>query len=155
VASNYEARRFESNPGFAEQTTPTGLPVPSGVPENTRLWVVFYCGAAPRLYHEAVIDPRRTRFPQDRDSVLSSLELHEENGVCDSNVIVRQTGLDRSTVDMVLGHLWRGKRIDCLGGGRSGLAPIMSKIRRLTKQTDRRLGERARYKGWFDKRDPA
>ena len=84
--------------------------------------------------------------PQDTQDVLRTIELYEDDAVCDNDIIVVETGLDRSTVDTALGHLRREDRIECRAFGWVGYPPLMTGIRRVIPDGDRRWGEHGRYK---------
>ena len=85
-------------------------------------------------------------YPQDIQDVLRTIELYEDDAVCDSEVIVVETGLERSTVDTVLDQLWREDRIECRAFGWGGYPPLMTGIRRVMPDRDRRWGEHGRYR---------
>jgi hypothetical protein len=88
----------------------------------------------------AVSWPRSAPDPPDIQGVLHAIELHEIDEVCDNDIVVVETGLDRSTVDTVLGHLWLHDRIECRACGWVGFDPIMTSIRLVIPDGDGRWG---------------
>lgn len=47
------------------------------------------------------------------EHILRTIELYEDDEVCDSPIIGLETGLDRAEVDEVLQYLRRADRIEC------------------------------------------
>lgn len=79
-------------------------------------------------------------------TVLRVIELYEDGEVCDSPIIVVETGFDRATVDEVLDCPRREDRIECrsmrLGDGTDALTGI----RRASEGRSRRWADFGRYR---------
>ena len=52
--------------------------------------------------------------------VLTVIEMYEDDEVCDSPILVVETGFDRAEVDEILDYLWRADRIECRRDDRCG-----------------------------------
>ncbi len=76
--------------------------------------------------------------------ILRTIELYEDDEVCDSATIVVETGLDRATVDYVLEYLWREDQIECRTM-KNGDQTMLTGIRWVLPERSRRWGERGRY----------
>jgi hypothetical protein len=85
--------------------------------------------------------------PEDIKDVLRTIELYEDDMVCDSAIIVVETGFDRATVDEVLDYLWRVDRIECRAMGSDGGSEALVGIRRVLDCRERRWGQWGRYQG--------
>lgn len=78
--------------------------------------------------------------PEDISDILTVIELYEDDEVCDSPIIVVETGLDQATVDEVLDYLWRAARIECRVMRSEGES-MLTGIRRVVVGRERRSGE--------------
>jgi hypothetical protein len=83
---------------------------------------------------------------EDVQDVLVVIGLHEDSDQdCNNQLIDNETGLDPTTVDAVLTHLWRTERIEAIRGG-GDRNPSLDKIRRVLADRERLWGDDGTFK---------
>jgi len=73
-------------------------------------------------------------------TVLTIIELYEDDEVCDSPILVVETGFDRTEVDEILDYLWRADRIECRRMTADDGSEMLTGIRRVLEGRERRWG---------------
>ena len=84
--------------------------------------------------------------PEDVKDVLAVIGLHEDaDEDCNNALIDHETGLDSTTVDEVLDHLWKTDQIEGIMtlGGRD---PSLDSVRRVLPERDRLWGAEGRWR---------
>jgi hypothetical protein len=78
--------------------------------------------------------------------ILTIIQVYEDDDeVCDSPLLVAESGLDREEVDAVLEYLWREDRIECRRMRAVDGNQMLTGIRRVVEGRKRRWGQFGRY----------
>ena len=85
--------------------------------------------------------------PEDIMTILTINSLYEDDEVCDSPILVVESGFDRAEVDAVLEYLWREDRIECRRMRSGDGSEMLTGIRRVLEGRERRWGGWGRYRG--------
>jgi hypothetical protein len=101
-------------------------------------------GLAPARNLRFVIDADPVPDPEDIMTVFTIIGLYEDDEVCDSAILVVETGFDRTEVGVVLDYLWREDRIECRLM-RAGNEEMLTGIRRVLPGRERRWGKWGHY----------
>lgn len=78
-------------------------------------------------------------------TVPTTIELYEDEEICDSPILVVETGFDRAEVDVVLQYLWRDDRIECRRMTATEGSEMLTGVRRVLESRERRWGEFGGY----------
>ena len=81
-------------------------------------------------------------------TVLTIIELYEDDEVCDSPILVVETGFDRTEVDEILDYLWRADRIECRRMTAADGGEMLTGIRRVLEGRERRRGSGGGHSIW-------
>jgi hypothetical protein len=89
----------------------------------------------------------QNRTPLDHfiTSILRKIHLSEDDEVCNSPILVVETGFDRTEVDVVLEYLWQADRIECRRMTAADGSEMLTGIRRVLEGRERRWGDWGRY----------
>jgi len=80
-------------------------------------------------------------------TILTIIRLYEDDEVCDSPILVAESGFNRAEVDEVLEYLWLEDRIECRAMRAGDGSEVLTGIRRVLKGRERRWGELGLYQG--------
>jgi hypothetical protein len=84
--------------------------------------------------------------PEDVKDVLAVIGLYEDGTEdCNNAVLDQETGLDPTTVDEVLEHLWESDQIEGILT-LAGRNPSLDSLRRVLPDRDRLWGDDGRYR---------
>ena len=92
-------------------------------------------------------DANLVPYPEAIKTILAIISLYEDDEVCDSPILVVESGFDRAEVDEVLDYLWQEDRIECRRMRSADGSEMLTGIRRALEGRERRWGEWGRYRG--------